>query len=61
MTDYNYVLSDELDGVIFGVSDDAYWRILFGVNLYFGVYNKKERDLKGLPTIINSNPIIKEN
>ena len=61
MADYNYVLSDELDGKVFGASDDTYWRILFGVNLYFGGKNKKERALKGLPTIINSNPIIREN
>ncbi len=61
MADYNYVLSDELDGQVLGASDDTYWRILFGVNVYFGGHSKKERALKGLPTIINSNPIIKEN
>ncbi|WP_325581353.1 Curli production assembly/transport component CsgG [Gelidibacter sp.] len=61
MADYNYVMSDELDGVVFGASDDAYWRVLFGANFYFGGQNKKERILKGVPTIINSNPIIKEN
>ena len=61
MADYNYVLSDALDGVVFGASDDAYWRFLLGVNLYFGGRKKKESVLKGLPTIINSNPIIREN
>lgn len=61
MADYNYVLSDALDGKVFGDSDDAYWRILVGVNLYFGGHDKKERNLKGGPTIMNSNLIIKEN
>src|SRR5690606_25486518 len=35
-SDYNYVFSVELDGVIFGDSDDVYWRILVGVNFYVG-------------------------
>lgn len=60
-SDYNYVFSDELDGVIFGSSDDVYWRILVGVNFYFGGDNKKGKLLKGQPTIINSNPIIPRN
>lgn len=60
-SDYNFVFSDELDGVIFGNSDDVYWRILVGVNFYFGGDNKKEKSLKGQPTIINSNPIIPRN
>ncbi len=60
-SDYNYVFSDELDGLVFGNSDDVYWRILVGVNFYFGGENKKEKLLKGQPTIINSNPIISHN
>ena len=60
-SDYNYVFSDELDGVIFGDADDVYWRILVGVNFYFGGENRKEKLLKGQPTIINSNPIIPDN
>lgn len=61
MADYNFVLSDTLDGVISGGSDDTYWRILVGTNIYFGDRNKKERLLKDTPSIMNSNPIIKEN
>lgn len=60
-SDYNYVFSDELDGVVFGDADDVYWRILVGVNFYFGGENRKEKLLKGQPTIINSNPIIPDN
>lgn len=61
MADYNYVFSDTLDGLEFGDSDDAYWRILFGINLYFGGNKTKERVLKDFPTVIKSNPIIGEN
>lgn len=61
LADYNYVLSDTLDGRIYGASDDAYWRILVGVNMYFGGRDKKDKILKGSPSIMNSNPIIKEN
>lgn len=58
MGEYNYVLSDELEGKVFGASDDAYWRISVGANIYFGGQRKKEKLLKHVPTIINSNPII---
>ncbi|HUH27759.1 Curli production assembly/transport component CsgG [Gelidibacter sp.] len=61
LADYNYVLSDTLDGRVFGASDDTYWRILGGVTIYFGGGDKKDGILKGLPSIMNSNPIIKEN
>ena len=60
-SDYNHVFSDELEGLAFGDSDDVYWRLLIGVNFYFGGDNKKEELLKGQPTIINSNPIIPRN
>lgn len=56
--DYNYVFTDELDRVVFGDSDDVYWRIGLGLNFYFGGNQKKEKLLEGIPTIINSNPII---
>ncbi|MEZ4856354.1 MAG: Curli production assembly/transport component CsgG [Gelidibacter sp.] len=59
--DYNYVFSDELDGKVFGASNDVYWRLAFGVNFYFGGQDRKEKLLKGQPTIINSNPIIPHN
>ncbi len=56
-TDYNYVMSDELDGLIAGASDDTYFRIGFGVNYYFGGGNKKPKIKKDQPTIIKTNPI----
>ena len=56
--DYNQVMSDELDGVIAGDSDDTYIRIGFGVNYYFGGAKKKTETLKEGPTTIDSNQII---
>lgn len=61
MADYNNVLSDTLDGKVSGASDDVYWRILVGTNIYFGGGHKKAGVPKGVPSIMNSNPIIKEN
>ena len=61
LADYNYAFSDTLDGLVFGSSDDSYWRIMVGANIYFSGQNKKDRILKGAPSIMNSNPIIKEN
>lgn len=55
--DYNHVFSDELDGKIYGNSDDAYWRVACGINLYFGGEKKKAKLLSKVPTIIKSNPI----
>ncbi len=60
-TDYNYVMSDELDGLVAGSSDDTYFRIGFGMNYYFGGTKKKAKILKNQPTIINSNQIILDN
>ena len=55
--EYNYMFSDELDGRVFGESDDAFWRLGLGLNIYFGKRgNKKIKSSE--PTIINSNPII---
>lgn len=59
--DYNYVLSDELDGLIAGASDDTYFRIGFGVNYYFGGEQKKSKILKNRPSVINSGQIILHN
>ncbi len=56
--DYNYLFTDELDGFVFGESDDAYWRVTFGINFYIGTNNRKARQLKGKKTVISSNPII---
>lgn len=56
-TDYNYVFSDELDGLIAGASDDTYFRIGLGLNYYFGGGTKKSKIPDGQPSIINSNQI----
>lgn len=61
MADYNYVLSDTLDGKVAGSSDDAFWRILIGAQIYFTGQNAKDRLQRGSPSIMNSNPILKEN
>lgn len=58
-TDYNLVFSDLVDGREFGNTDDAYWRIGFEINYYFGNSKKKE-PISG-PSIIKSNPIIHNN
>lgn len=60
-TDYNYVTSDELDGLIAGASDDTYFRIGLGLNYYFGGTKKKSKIHKNQPSIIKSNPIILDN
>ncbi|MEZ4802303.1 MAG: Curli production assembly/transport component CsgG [Gelidibacter sp.] len=60
-TDYNSVMSDELDGIVAGASDDTYFRIGFGVNYYFGGNKKKEKMQNDQPSIINSNQIILHN
>jgi len=59
--DYNHVFSDELDGKVFGASDDVYWRIACGVTFYFGGAKKKAKLLNAVPTIIKTNPIPTDN
>ncbi|MBT8266354.1 MAG: Curli production assembly/transport component CsgG [Bacteroidia bacterium] len=56
--DYNYVFSDEIDGKIYGVSDDVYYRMGLGLNIYFGKYGSRNRISSKEPTVINSNPIV---
>ena len=56
--EYNMVFTDELDGKIYGESDDAFWRAGIGLNFYFGKRGKKRSVKKNEPTVINSNPII---
>ncbi|WP_400077222.1 Curli production assembly/transport component CsgG [Winogradskyella sp. R77965] len=55
--EYNYFLTDELDGLIAGESDDALYRMGLGLNIYFGGNKKKEELRKKMKTVINSNPI----
>lgn len=57
--DYNQVMSDELDGLIAGASDDTYFRIGVGVNYYFG--GKKKAKVEDDSSIINSNQIFTRN
>lgn len=59
--DYNYVMSDELDGLVAGDSDDTYFRIGFGMNFYFGGHHKKAKIDKSQPSVIDSNQIIFHN
>lgn len=54
-TDYNYVLSDTLDGLEAGDSDDTYFRLAIGVNFYFGGSKIKSKKLQGQATVIDSN------
>ncbi len=54
--DYNYMFTDELEGVVFGASDDAYWRVAIGLNIYFGNF-LKNKFAKKIPTVINSNQL----
>ncbi|RKE90809.1 Curli production assembly/transport component CsgG [Ichthyenterobacterium magnum] len=60
-TDYNYVLSDILDGLEAGNSDDTYFRLAFGVNFYFGGAKKKAKLSDGQATVIDSNLLIDKN
>ncbi|MEZ4797588.1 MAG: Curli production assembly/transport component CsgG [Flavobacteriaceae bacterium] len=54
--DYNYMFNDEVEGLVFGQSDDVYWRIAVGLNLYFGNYLPNKL-AKKVPTVINSNQL----
>jgi len=56
--DYNYMFTDEVDGLVFGESDDAYWRIALGLNIYFGSYLKPSKLASKIPTVINSNQLV---
>ncbi|MGJ8592859.1 MAG: Curli production assembly/transport component CsgG [Aquaticitalea sp.] len=56
-TNYNHVMSDELDGLIAGASDDTYWRIGFGLNYYFRGRDTKHKIGRGEKSIIESNQI----
>lgn len=54
--DYNYMFNDEIEGVVFGDSNDTYWRIALGLNIYFGNY-LPNRQANKIPTVINSNQL----
>ena len=59
--EYNMMFTDELEGRIYGESDDAFWRAAIGLNFYFGKRGRKRTINKNEPTVINSNPIIHSN
>ncbi|PTM09105.1 MAG: Curli production assembly/transport component CsgG [Bacteroidetes bacterium] len=56
--DYNYMFNDEVEGLVFGESDDAYWRVAIGLNIYFGKYLKPSKWANKIPTVINSNQLV---
>lgn len=60
-SDYNYVSSDILDGLEAGASDDTYFRIAFGANIYLGGAEKKARILKDYSTEIEENSLTDDN
>lgn len=59
--EYNYMLTDEIDGLIDGETDDVLLRMGLGLNIYFGGNKKKEALRKKMKTVINSNLIIPYN
>lgn len=59
--EYNYMLTDDIDGVIEGDTDDVLFRMGLGLNVYFGGNKKKEALRRKMKTVINSNLIIPYN
>lgn len=55
--DYNYVLSNEMEGLIMPDNDESILRVGLGLNFYFGGNKRKEQILKNIETVINSNLI----
>jgi curli production assembly/transport component CsgG len=58
--EYNYSLDDEMDVLINDLEDDSFLRLGFGINLYFGGENQKQKRLKTIPTKIKTNYILPE-
>ena len=56
--DYNYMFTDDVDNFVFGESDEAYWRIAIGLNIYFGNYLESNKLTSKIPTVINSNQLV---
>lgn len=55
--DYNFVLSNELEGLVMPDKDESFLRVGLGVNLYFGGKKRKKEILENIETVINSNLI----
>ncbi len=53
--EYNSNFTDELDGLIIGVTNDIGIRLGFGINFYFGGKKKKAERLSRIKTVIKSN------
>jgi len=59
--EYNHILTDDIDGLIEGETDDVLLRMGLGLNIYFGGNKKKEAIRRKMKTVINSNLIIPYN
>lgn len=59
--EYNYMFTDESNGLIDGEADGTLIRMGFGVHIYFGGQKKKEAFRRKMKTVINSNLIIPYN
>ncbi|MFK7831793.1 MAG: Curli production assembly/transport component CsgG [Winogradskyella sp.] len=59
--EYNYMFTDELDGLVAGDFNDVLLRAGLGLNIYFGGNKKKEALRRKMKTVINSNLIIPYN
>ena len=55
--EYNYVLSNELEGLIVPDNDESFIRAGVGLHFYFGGSKRRERLLNSIDTVINSNLI----
>ena len=55
--DYNYTLSNEMEGLIVPDNDESFIRVAIGLNVYFGGKKKRERLMENMETVINSNLI----
>ena len=53
--EYNSNFTDELDGLIIGVTNDIGIRLGFGINFYFGGKKKRAERLSRIKTVIKSN------
>ncbi|APY09689.1 Curli production assembly/transport component CsgG [Winogradskyella sp. J14-2] len=55
--DFNYVLSNEMEGLIQPDNDESIVRVGLGLNFYFGGNKRKKQILENIDTVINSNLI----
>ena len=55
--EYNFALSNEMEGLILPDTDDSFIRAGIGLNFYFGGEKRKNRLMEDIDTVINSNLI----